>query len=207
MEPAPVRQRRYTVEDYFRMEAATDDLLEFYDGNIVVMSGGSINHSRIVNNVGGELRSRLRDTPCEAFDPGLRVRLNRRGQYVHPDVTVVCGPVEVDPDDPNGETVVNPRLIVEVLSPSTELHDRTRKAGGFRDVPSLAAYLLVAQDEPRVEPYYRNGDGVWSFGEAVTDAAATVRLPWVGVDLPMAEIYARVTFPPATAGEADGGTV
>ena len=206
--------RRYTLEEYFRLEGLTDERLEFNDGyvraasgepiefrdgQIVAMSGGSVNHSRIVSNVNRSFGNRLAGGPCETFDPGLRVRLNRRGRYVHPDVTVVCGPVQTDPDDERGQTVINPRLIVEVLSPSTELHDRTIKAADFREVASLQAYLLISQEQPRVEPYYRNADGVWSFGTAVVDPAGTVELPWLGIELPMAEVYARVAFPPPPA--------
>jgi Uma2 family endonuclease len=84
---APSPRRLYSVEEYFRMEAATDERLEYYDGVIVAMSGGSVNHIRVVHNVSGEFRVRLAGRPCEAFDPGLRVRLNRRRRYVHPDVT------------------------------------------------------------------------------------------------------------------------
>ena len=130
--------------------------IEFRDGKIVAMSGGSINHSRIVSDTARSLGNRLAGGPCETFDPGLRVRLDAEGRYVHPDVTVVCGPIETAPDDDRGQTVVNPRLIVEVLSPTTELYDRTGKAEAFREIESLQAYLLVLQDRPRVEPYYRN---------------------------------------------------
>jgi Uma2 family endonuclease len=99
---------------------------------------------------------------------------------------------------------VNPRLLVEVLSPSTELRDRTRKAEAFRQVPSLQANLLISQEEPRVEPYYRSSDGIWSFGTAVTDPGGIVPLPWIGIELPMAEVYARVVVPPT---QSDAGEV
>lgn len=183
------------------IRSATGEPIEFRDGKIVAMSGGSVNHSRIVNNLAGELRSRLKGKPCEPFDPGLRVGLNQPGEYVHPDVTIVCGPVETDPNDKRGQTVVNPRLIVEVLSPSTELHDRKVKAAAFREMLTLQAYLLVSQDEPRVEPYYRSADGIWSFGTPVTDPAGVVPLPWLQIELPMAEVYARVSFQPAAPAD------
>ncbi len=186
---------RYTVEDYFRLEAATDERLEFRDGQVVAMSGGSVNHSRIAHNIGREMGNRLTGTPCEAFEAELRVRITRRTEYSHPDVTVVCGGTLIDPDDALGETVLNPRLVFEVLSPSTELYDRTRKADGYRDVESLQEYVLVSQQQPRAETFYRNVDGVWSIGPTVAGLNGVVRLRSVGIELPLAEVYARVSFP------------
>ena len=127
----------------------------------------------------------------------------RRSLYGHPDVTVICGDAELDPDDARGETIVNPRLIVEVLSPSTEAYDRAKKFRRLMRRPSLQEYVLVAQDEPWVESLYRHPDGVWRMIPAF-GLDQSIRLESIGVDLPLAEVYAGVKFPPV---EPDDGAV
>ncbi len=96
------------------------------------------------------MRARLKGSPCGGFDPGVKVRLARLTLYAHSDVMVVCGGIESDPDDPSGQTILNPTLIVEVLSPSTELYDRTKKFARDRDISSFRQYVLVSPDEPLV---------------------------------------------------------
>ena len=120
---------------------------------------------------------------------------------MYPDVPVVCGPSEYDPRDPDRRTIVNPRLIVEVLSPTTEGFDRGQKFERYMQLPALQEYVLVTQDRPRVESLLRQGDGTWSFTHAV-GIDATLRLRSMDIDLPSAEVYANVTFPTP----ADDGT-
>ena len=109
--------RKYSVKEYFDLEASSPESWEYRDGDVLCMSGGSVQHSLIAANVGGELRERLKGSTCYVHSESLRVRIARRTLYSHPDVTVICGEAELDPDDDRGETVVNPTLVVEVLSP------------------------------------------------------------------------------------------
>ena len=120
---------------------------------------------------------------------------------MYPDVPVVCGPSEYDERDPDRRTIVNPRLIVEVLSPTTEAYDRGEKFSRYMHLPAFQEYVLVTQDRPRVESLLRQADGSWSFTHA-DGLDATLRLRSVDVDLPLRAVYADVTFPPV----ADDGT-
>ncbi len=210
---APSSSRRYTLAEYDRICDGTDARLDYWEGvitdregtpitfdpagRVLDMAGASPDHGRIEQNIAAEVRLRLRGTPCEGFGPSVQVRLGRQRLYAHPDYTVVCGEVQLDPDQRNGRSIPNPRLVFEVLSPSTQDYDRNAKAEGYREVASLQEYVLVSQDRPRVEVFYRSADDVWSFGRPVTDLSASVHLRSVDVDLPMAEVYARVVFPPA----------
>jgi Uma2 family endonuclease len=195
--------RRYTVDEYFQMCLVSEARLDFRDGEIISMPGGSVNHSRIATNIGGALWTRLNGTPCEPFESSLNVCLVRRTQYSNPDVTVVCGGVELDPDNRFGQTVVNPRIVFEVLSPSTEKYDRTRKFGFYRRMKSLQQYVLISQDEPLVETFYVTVDGSWSIGPSAFALTETIKLASIDVELPLAEIYARVEFPPPPARPTD----
>ncbi len=177
------------------MRAETEEKLEFRDGEIISMPGGSLNHSRIILNVGSALLKRLSGTPCEPFESSINVRLARRTQYSNPDVTVVCGGIELDPDNRFGQTVVNPRVVFEVLSPSTERYDRTRKFGFYRRMKSLQQYVLISQDEPLVETYHINADGSWAIGPTAFEMTETIVLPSIKAELPLVEIYSRVEFP------------
>ena len=162
------------------------------------VAGSTLEHGRIAANVGGEVGNRLKGRPCGVLDSSVQIRLGSSGRHAHPDVTVVRDPVQMDVDTPIGPVLVNPRLVFEVLSPTTENYDRTRKADRYREIESLQEYVFVWQDQPRVETYYRNVDGVWSIGGAATDLAGPVRLRSIDVDLPLGEVYARMAFPPPT---------
>ncbi len=192
----PVERRHYTVEEYLRLERDAIERHEFRDGEIIAMSGGSVVHSQIISNCNGEIRSRLKGKPCRAYDSNLRVRIARKRLYSYPDVTVICGEPIIDPEDRAGETVTNPQLIVEVLSPSSEAFDRKTKFDRYRDLESFREYVLVSQEMPRVETYFRQHDGSWAF-DVAGGVESVCRLRSIRIDLPLVEVYAGVTFPPA----------
>ena len=150
-------------------------------------------HSLIVANVIRELGNRLKGKPCRVFESNLRIRVARKVLYTYPDAAVICGPGQVDPNDPSGESVTNPRVIVEVLSPSTEAHDRGEKFDFYRELDSLEEYVLVSQAAARVETFWRQGEGAWLF-TAVSGVHAAARLRCLEIELPLAEVYAGIEF-------------
>ena len=190
-------KRFFTAEEYFRLEEVASEKHEYRDGEIVSMAGGSNEHSLITANTIIALGSSLRGGPCRVYESNLRVRVRRHQAYTYPDLSVVCGKAgpELDPDDPTGRTYLTPRLIVEVLSPSTELYDRTKKFERYRAVPGFEEYVLISQESSHVETFFRRDDGGWSVDFA-TDIGASVRLRSINVELKLSDVYAGVTFPP-----------
>ena len=190
----PVETHRHTVEEYLRLEEKSVGKNEFHDGEILAMSGGSYEHSRITANVIGALGNRLAGSPCYVLDSNMRVRVGLGSDYVYPDASILCGDPVFDPADRNRTTVLNPRVVVEVLSDSTEAYDRGGKFALYRDVPSLAEYVLVSQRGPAIDTFRRGADGSWVFSPSAGLGAAA-KLPSVGIELPLAEVYAGINFP------------
>jgi Uma2 family endonuclease len=191
----PASKPRHSIQDYYRIENDATEKHEFRDGEILAMSGGSPQHAQIAANLIGEMRNQLKGKPCRLYTSDLRVRVRAQQRSMYPDASVICGPIEYDPDDKAEHTVLNPRVIVEVLSPSTEAYDRGEKFAAYRDMPSMQEYVLVSHAAARVESFFRQADGTWalaSFGGA--DAKLTLRSLQVTISL--AEIYADVEFPP-----------
>lgn len=183
--------RRYTPEEYLALERRAEYKSEYIDGVIVAMSGVSRHHDRISLDVLVSLNVQLRDGPCDIFTSAMRVKNLVSGRYTYPDVSVVCGEPQFEDDEL--DTLLNPTLIVEVLSPSTEANDRGDKFASYRLLPSLQAYVLIAQDRPSVEHYQRQGEQ-WLL-TAVTDLDGRVPLPAIGCELSLREVYRRVRFP------------
>ena len=192
----------YSVEEYLRIDDADPDVRhEYRDGEIIAMAGADFPHVLINANLIRHAGNWLAGTPCLALATDMRVRAVRARRYCYPDVAVVCGTPEFDPPD-RQVTLTNPRVVIEVLSSSTEWSDRGEKFTRYREMASLQEYLLVAQDRPQVEPFSRMPDGAWKIGQVVTGLDGVVRVASLGIDLPMAEIYERVTFPPAVPPDA-----
>lgn len=179
--------------DYYELERSAAFKSEFCDGEMFAMAGGSPAHSLIATNLGAELRSALRGRPCVPYNADLRVKIPDSGLITYPDLSVICGPLEFA--FPADDTVTNPSLVVEVLSPSTEAYDRGRKFENYRRLRSLREYLLVRQDEPHVELFIRQPDESWLLREA-TGMDARLELPALKIALALAEIYLNVEFIP-----------
>jgi Uma2 family endonuclease len=198
---------RMTVDEYLVFELTADVKHEYRDGVIVDMAGTTYEHSVITLNASVQLHQRLQGKACRALDSNMRVRITRKSKYYYPDASVVCGEPDFDPG-PKGtsrRTITNPRVIVEVLSDSTEAFDRGGKFTDYREIPSLREYVLIAQHAPQVEVYLRQDDGTWRF-QPSAGLAAVARLDSLGIDLPLAEVYAGVTFEaaaPAADPDAD----
>lgn len=149
---------------YLEIERESGRRHEWLDGQVYAMAGGSLTHSALAVAVAAELRSLSRTCGCQVFSSDAKVRVLATGLATYPDVSVVCGPIERDPDDPNA--IANPSVLVEVLSMSTEGYDRGAKFAHFRELPSLRDYVLVSQYERRVEVYSRDAHGLWVLREA-----------------------------------------
>jgi Uma2 family endonuclease len=187
-------QPHLTPEQYLALDRAAELRSEYYDGAMYAMSGGSHPHAIIIGNLQGMLWTALRKSPCTASPTELRVQIPAR-TYVYPDVVVVCD--EPHYLDGEADTLLNPSLVIEVLSPSTERHDRGLKSARYRTIGSLKEYALVSQSEPRVEIYRRQASGDWLLSESV-GLEATCRFEGLKeepVRIPLAEIYERVSFP------------
>jgi len=192
-EMASVAIQRYTVDEYLALELQTEEKNEFYDGEIYAMAGGSTPHVRIMANIGGELRTRLRGGPCRATVSETRVRVEASGFYTYPDASVVCGEPRYE-ERSGASTLENPKVIFEILSPSTEGYDRGKKFKLYSDLESLTDYILIAQNEPWVQHYTRLEGGDWQLSQTMSLEGA-VQIPSIGCDLPMSEIYLDVEFP------------
>jgi Uma2 family endonuclease len=187
------------VEDFLAWLAGQEGRYEFVDGRIVAMAGGSERHNDIQMNLAVAIGSRLRGGPCKVNGPDLLIRTDRpgrRGRF--PDISISCG-------RENGRYITRPVVVFEVLSEETELLDRSDKRREYQSLPSLAHYVLVAQDMPRVEVYSRRG-GQWLFTE-IEGLDALLPLDPPGIALPLAEIYAGLDLPvpmPAWAAPPTG---
>lgn len=189
----PAEKHRYTLSEYLRYEQEAVDRHEYRDGEIIAMAGGTYCHSLIVANVIRELGNALKGKPCRVLESNLRVRSPRVPLYSYPDANIVCGEPQFDANDPSGQTITNPRVLIEVLSPSTEAYDRGAKFNGYRQLESLEEYILIGQDAPRIESFFRQSDSSWLF-TPVNGLDAMVRLKSLGLELPLAEIYSGVVF-------------
>lgn len=187
--------RRYTISEYFDLEEQTPEKLEYRNGEIVAMAGASYSHTLITANVIRRLAERLDGTPCRVSSPDLRVKTGKAAWYVHPDVTVVCGGAQFDMNDGRRETITNPRVVVEVLSPSTEGYDRGEKFGRYREIDTLQDYVLIRQDVPEINVFHRRDDGTWLFLVA-KGLDTKVALNSINIELFLSELYAGVEFAP-----------
>jgi len=188
-----------TPTEYLRRERSALLKSEYRDGQVVAMTGASRPHNLIAGNVFGELRQQLRGEPCEVYVADMRVKVDEAGLYTYPDVVAACG--EIRFDDDNTDTLLNPILVVEVLSRSTEAYDRGDKFAHYRRLDSLQEYLLLAQDRVRAEHYVREGDR-WVLTElSVLDDVLT--LPSIGCRVRLADVYEGVELP---AGEPSAST-
>ncbi len=167
---------------------------EFRGGQIIDMAGGTEEHSDIAGNLIHALRGRLKGKPCKAYGSDLRVRVSESGDYCYPDVTVVCGRPEFHRPD-SRVAVVNPVLVIEVTSATSEVDDRVDKFSQYRSIKSLSEYVLVSSTRMQAECFYKQPDGVWAIGPTLTRIEDAVRLRSLEMDLPLADIYAEVVLP------------
>lgn len=199
--------KRLSVDDYLAIDRAAEVKSQYYDGELFAMAGGSVNHNLIAFNMGAEIRAALKGRPCRVFGSDMRVKCPT-GLYTYPDVTVVCGSLETE--GKREDVLLNPILIVEVLSPSTEDYDRGRKGEHYWSIPSLKEYVLVDQSAVIVQQQVRVDPERWTMSRT-TDRNGILSLTSLGVSISVAEIYAQVDFatssesPPEGLGHESGG--
>jgi Uma2 family endonuclease len=181
----------HTPEEYLERERKADYRSEYVNGEIRAMAGASREHNLVVTNLVREFSTRLAGRPCETYSNDMRVKVSAVGNYLYPDVVVACTDIQFE--DRNFDTLLNPLVIVEVLSPSTEQKDRGEKFLQYQWIESLNDYIFVSPDRINVERFTRQNDGNWLYSR-MDDLRQVLALPSVGCELPLAEIYARVTF-------------
>ena len=182
--------QRYTVDEYLALERASDEKHEYFDGEIFAMAGGSMQRSLIGANTVRELGNKLQDRPCRVFNSDMRVWCPT-GLRTYPDASVVCNQPQLE--DSEKDTLLNPIVVVEVLSPSTEAYDRGRKFEIYKSIESLREYVLVAQDRAHVDCFTRQPSGGWLLTSA-TGLESSIEIPALECSIRLAEIYAQVEF-------------
>jgi Uma2 family endonuclease len=183
--------RYLSPEEYLDRERVAATKSEYLDGRLVAMAGASENHSLLQSAVNALLFFQLRRRGCQVHGSDMRVRTPNRRAYTYPDLTIVCG--EPQFEEGRRDTLLNPVVIIEILSPSTAMYDRTEKFARYRQIPTLREYLLVAQDAPTIEHFIRQQDEqwLWSIAEQLTD---TITLPAIDCTLALADVYADIAF-------------
>lgn len=189
-------KRRYTAEEYLALERKAPFKSEYYRGEIFAMSGASREHNLIAGNLFSSIRSQFLDRPCETFMSDMRVRVLPTGLYTYPDVVAVCGEPRFEDDEV--DTLINPTLVIEVLSPSTERYDRGAKFGQYRRIESLREFLLASQDEVLVEHYVRHGEE-WVL-TAYDRRETVLKLDSIGCEVSLRDAYSKVDVPEGGAG-------
>lgn len=185
----PAQQRQTSAEEYLALERASSERHEFVEGEIFAMTGASRKHNLLSGNSFAALHGQLKDRPCEIYNNDMRVKINADGAYVYPDIVAVCEAPQLE--DEQLDTLLNPALVIEVLSESTEAYDRGMKFNAYRKLESLQEYLLVSQDKVQIEHYRRQHDGQWLLAD-YTDLNDTLELAAIGCRLDLADVYAKV---------------
>jgi Uma2 family endonuclease len=183
---------RASVEQYLALDAASETKHEYLNGEVVAMAGASPRHNLITTNVAGALRQALATSPCRVFGSDQRVRIDSTRAFFYPDVSVVCAEPRLSSDRP--ASLLNPLLVVEVLSPSTSDHDRGAKLAHYRRLASVREVLLVEPNERRVELYRRLESGNWLISDVLEGEVA---LSSIGASLAVDDIYAKTEGLPA----------
>lgn len=189
MTPQP--KRHVSEQEYLDFEQASLRKHEYLDGEIYLMTGGTAAHNLLAVNVQSALHAQLRQRSCRVYNSDQRIKVMATGLHTYPDVTVVCGQAQFL-DRPR-LTLINPTVIVKVLSPSTERYDRGMKFQHYRTIPTLQDYILVAQDNQRIEHYIRQPTGEWLLREAV-GLAAQITIQSIDCILMLEDVYEKVEF-------------
>ena len=186
-----IPKTKLTPAEYLEFERKSEERHEYFDGEIYAMSGAKRNHNKIVGNLSGLIWQHLKGKDCEFYPTDMRVFVPATGLYTYPDLVVVCG--EPQFQDNTFDTLLNPVLLIEVLSDSTEGYDRGKKFQHYRSIETLQEYVLVSQTEARVEKYVRHGDGFWLLSEAV-GLDSEIEFASINCRVALSEVYDKINF-------------
>ena len=189
---AQLKEEFISVAEFWEMEEKSEVRHEYFNGRVTVIQGGEPNRAKIIFNISGAIGARLRGNPCSGSSSDQLVKIERSGLRTYPDVLVSCPPQRFDADEPNA--LLNPSLIVEVLSPSTQSYDRAEKWEHYRQIPELRDYLLVSSERVRVEHLSRNEQNQWILQTAI-ERNDTLNVPHLGLEIPLDEIYEGIEVP------------
>jgi Uma2 family endonuclease len=189
-----IPKHKMTVEEYIEFDKNNEGRWEYFDGEVIDMAGGILNHNQIASNISRVLGNKLEEKGCRALPGDMRLKVPKALPYRYPDVVVVCGEPVVETVQ-GQEMLVNPLLIVEVLSASTKAYDFDLKFRAYQSIESFREYLLVAQDRPQVTQYVRQPDGQW-LRRDIEGMESVVKLASADCELTFSEIYRLVTLPP-----------
>lgn len=183
-------KRRYSLAEYLALESESEVKYEYWNGEVFAMSGGTLEHDRVLGNLFDLLRRQLEDKDCRPFTNNMQIKVPAAPPYRYADGSVVCGKLEIERFNGN-DLLLNPLLIFEVLSPSTEAYDRGDKFTFYKSILSFREYLLIAQHRPHVTHYLRQAEGSWSY-EELNDLSSSLYLATLDCTLKLAEIYREV---------------
>lgn len=187
-----LRQIKLSPDEYLEFEREAETRHEYVDGKIYDMAGESLAHSQVCVNIAREISFLLKGSSCQALSPNMKVRAETKGLIAYPDLSIVCG--EPVFHDIKRDVLLNPKVIIEVLSPSTQRYDQTKKFFRYRkEIPSLTDYILIYQDVAFAEHHAKNDEGNWEHN-GFDGLADTFRIPSINCEIPMTEIYDRVDF-------------
>jgi len=176
----------FSQEEYLQWEKDTDSKHEFFRGEIFAMSGASRRHNKLFSNLFIEIGVRLKGKPCQPYGSDMRIHIPQNTLYTYPDISIICGePIMSETDQ---DSIIEPKVIIEILSRSTKNYDRGDKFKLYRDIPSLKEYLLVDSDSISIEAFRINDKGNWEL-EEIKSAGGLLNIPSVGVEIPLTDIY------------------
>jgi Uma2 family endonuclease len=186
-----IPKTKLTSAEYLEFERKSEIKHEYFNGEIFVMSGAKRNHNKVATNINGLVWQHLKGKNCESYSNDMRVFVPKTGLYTYPDLVVVCG--EPLFQDNVFDTLLNPVLLIEVLSETTESYDRGKKFQHYRSIESLEEYVLVSQTEARIEKYVKHGDGFWLLSEAV-GLDSEIEFSSIECRIALAEVYDKIEF-------------
>jgi Uma2 family endonuclease len=180
-----------TPEEYLHRERQAEHRSEYYRGEMFTMAGASANHNLIVLNTGSQLREQLKSKPCRVYPSDLKLRVEATGLFTYPDLSIVCGEPRLESD--HGEVLLNPVVLVEVLSDSTEAYDRGKKFEHYRTIPSLKHYVLITQDRHSIDCFTRSNGESWNL-TSCQGLSGKITLEAIECELLGSEVYDKVVF-------------
>ncbi len=190
----PQQERiRMKPQEYLEFERTSETRHEYFDGEIFAMTGGSLNHNQINGNIFNLLKNKLKGSACRPFASDMRVKVQKIDKYTYSDIVVVCGDIGLEKNK-GVETLLNPIIIVEILSNSTETYDRGTKFRHYRLISSLQEYILVSQDRCLVEQYVRGDGGIWQILNPCTDKDQSISMESINCELLLSDIYDLIEF-------------